>query len=47
MAGDLGRPRSDACAEEMAEVVWTRPALASLETIRTYIEDFSPLAAQH
>jgi toxin ParE1/3/4 len=30
----------------VAQVVWTRPALASLETIRTYIKDFSPLAAQ-
>lgn len=30
----------------MAQVVWTYPALASLETIRTYIADFSPLAAQ-
>ena len=30
----------------MVQVVWTRPALASLETIRAYISQFSPLAAQ-
>ena len=30
----------------MVRVVWTAPALASLEKIRAYIADFSPLAAQ-
>ena len=30
----------------MVEVVWTAPALASLSEITTYIEAFSPLAAQ-
>jgi addiction module RelE/StbE family toxin len=30
----------------VAEVVWTRPAIASLDAIRAYIGQFSPLAAQ-
>jgi plasmid stabilization system protein ParE len=30
----------------VVQVVWTEPALASLENIRVYITDFSPLAAQ-
>lgn len=30
----------------MADVVWTAPALASLSEITTYIDAFSPLAAQ-
>jgi len=30
----------------VAQVVWTRPALASLEAIRAYIGQFSPLASQ-
>ncbi|HVY34275.1 MAG TPA: type II toxin-antitoxin system RelE/ParE family toxin [Caulobacteraceae bacterium] len=30
----------------MAQVVWTKPALVSLEAIRAYIQQFSPLAAQ-
>ena len=30
----------------MVQVVWTWPALASLETIRAYIHDFSPLASE-
>ncbi|KRA56700.1 addiction module toxin RelE [Caulobacter sp. Root655] len=30
----------------MVQVVWTRRALSDLATIRTYIGQFSPLAAQ-
>jgi toxin ParE1/3/4 len=30
----------------VVQVVWTRPALASIETIRTYIAQFNPPAAQ-
>ena len=46
MAGHLGNPRGDPGPEDVAEVVWTGPALASLETIRLYIGALSPLAAQ-
>ena len=45
-AGHLGHPRRDPGPENVAEVVWTGPALASLETIRLYIGAFNPLAAQ-
>lgn len=30
----------------MTEVVWTDPALANLDAIRVYIEQFNPTAAQ-
>ena len=30
----------------MSEVIWTEPALANLEAIRVYIEQFNPRAAR-
>lgn len=46
MAGHLGYAGRSARAEVVAQVIWTWPALASLEMIRAYIGDFNPLAAQ-
>ena len=42
----LGHSRREARSLLVAKVVWTRPALASLDAIRAYIGQFSPLAAQ-
>ena len=46
MVGDVEHARGVFGAQDVAQVIWTWPALASLETIRAYISDFNPLAAQ-
>lgn len=46
MAEDLGYAGREANAEIVVQVVWTQRAVADLQAIRAYIEQFSPLAAQ-
>ena len=45
MAGVLGRG-DPAAAAEVRRVVWTGEAVANLASIASYVNDFSPLAAQ-
>ena len=49
MAGFLGNAKRIALPQAgttLTEVVWTEPALAHLQAIRTYIEQFNPRAAR-
>jgi addiction module RelE/StbE family toxin len=42
----MGHARRRPSPEVVADVVWSRRAIADLETIREYISQFNPLAAQ-
>ena len=46
MAGNVGDAGRKAAAGLVVQVVWTRSAAPELWSIRTYIAQFSPLAAQ-
>lgn len=42
----MGHARREACPALVVQVVWTRGAASELRTIRAYVAQFSPLAAQ-
>ncbi len=42
----MGRARREASSAVLVQVVWTRGAASELRTIRAYVAQFSPLAAQ-
>jgi toxin ParE1/3/4 len=49
MAGLMGNVQCVAppkAGAALSEVIWTEPALAHLEAIRVYIEQFNPMAAR-